>query len=460
MKAMITTGTCLVLLCAATVAQDRETTRPNILFILADDLGYGELGYQGCPDVRTPRLDALAAGGMRFTDAYANGPVCSPTRYAFMTGRYQQRGGLEYALYYQQAGAGLPPNGPTVAGRLRDAGWHTALIGKWHVGYDGDRRPNPQGFDHFFGLLGGNHHYFEHMDRIGHPDLYLNDKPVKREGYSTDLFTDDALRFVRETRDRPFFLFLSHLAPHFPYQGPGDAGRIVKPKSPSWQSGARSNVVSMIEHLDLSIGRVLDEIDRLGLAESTLVVFTSDNGGDPMGRNLPLSGLKGSLQEGGIRVPCIARWPGVIPAGTVSGVPIITMDWTATILHLAHATADLPLDGMNLMPVLRGESGFAPRTLFWRRVPEPVRKNVLPQRALRSGKWKYLEDHDQPARLFDLSSDPSETNDRAALHPDLLLGFKAELDAWESAMPESNPSVAKSATRTITDDVATDPPAR
>jgi len=173
-----------------------ETTasaKPNLLFILADDLGYGDLGSYGCSDIRTPRLDALAAQGMRFTDAYANGPTCSPTRYAFMTGRYQQRGGLEYALNYQEHNAGLPPGTETLANLLRKTGRRTALIGKWHLGYDTERTPNAQGFDHFFGLLGGNHHYFQHMDRLGYPDLFWNGRPVKREGYSTDLFTDDAV---------------------------------------------------------------------------------------------------------------------------------------------------------------------------------------------------------------------------------------------------------------------------
>jgi len=378
-----------------------ESSKPNLLFILADDLGYGDLGCQGAPDIRTPRLDALAAQGMRFTDAYANGPTCSPTRYAFMTGRYQQRGGLEYALYYQEKNAGLPPDGETLPRLLSAAGWRTALIGKWHLGYDAERTPNAQGFQHFFGLLGGNHHYFQHMDRLGHHDLFLNDAAVKRDGYSTDLFTDDAIRFLREPRDRPFFLFLSHPAPHFPYQGPSDAGRKVEPKKKSWQEGTRANYVSMVEHLDQSVGRVLEELDRLDLAKSTLVVFTSDNGGDPMGRNLPLSGLKGTLSEGGIRVPCIARWPGVIPAGKISATPIITMDWSATFLALADVARREVSDGVNLLPLLRGEGdALPPRDLFWRRVPEPVRGKVVPQRAVRSGAWKYLEELKPAAAPF------------------------------------------------------------
>ena len=416
---------------------------PHVLFILADDLGYGDLGCYGVPDIRTPRLDSMAAQGMRFTDAYANGPTCSPTRYAFMTGRYQQRGGLESALYYQEKNAGLPSGGETLPRLLQGAGWQTALIGKWHLGYDPERTPNTQGFQHFFGLLGGNHHYFRHMDRLGHHDLFLNDRPVQREGYSTDLFTEDAIRFLRRRHDRPFFVFLSHPAPHFPYQGPDDGDRLVEPKSPSWQSGTRSNYVSMVEYLDRSVGRVLDELDRLDLAARTLVVFTSDNGADPMGRNLPLSGLKGTLAEGGIRVPCIARWPGVIPAGKSIATPIVTMDWTATFLTLARVTPSERLDGVDLLPMLRGEADSpGARTLFWRRVPEPVRRKVVPQRALRSGSWKYLEEQNCEPRLFDLARDVAEQQDLAPEHPELCAEFCRQLDAWEAAMPASNPPFA------------------
>lgn len=431
----------VALVCGQLAAAEPST--PNLIFILADDLGYGDLGCYGAPDIRTPRLDALAAQGMHFTEAYANGPTCSPTRYAFITGRYQQRGGLEYALYYQENNAGLPADGETLPRLLRSAGWRTALIGKWHLGYDAKRAPNAQGFQHFFGLLGGNHHYFQHMDRLGHHDLFLNAEPVKRQGYSTDLFTHDAIRLLREPREQPLFLFLSHPAPHFPYQGPGDAGRKVEPRKKSWQDGTRANYVSMVEHLDQSVGRLLDELDRLDLAKSTLVVFTSDNGGDSMGRNLPLSGRKGTLGEGGIRVPCIARWPGIIPAGKTSATPIITMDWTATFLALAGVTRREAADGVNLLPLLRGQDdALRPRDLFWRRVPEPVRGRVVPQRAVRHGAWKYLEEQGQPPRLFDLSQDPAETRDLSSRHPAICTQLRAKIEAWEASMPVTNPPFA------------------
>ena len=416
--------------------------RPNVVFIMADDLGYGDLGCYGAPDIRTPNIDRLAQQGVRLTDFYANGPTCSPTRYAFMTGRYQQRGGLEYALFYQEMGAGLPAGGQTLAEYLRKAGYATALIGKWHLGYDPERIPTQQGFDYFFGLLGGNHHYFTHVDRSGVPDLFLNDKPVVRKGYSTDLFTDDAIRYLGETLQQPFFLFLAYNAPHFPYQGPGDEAREVRPNEKSWGEGTRAHFVSMVERLDLGVGRVLAELARRGLAENTLVVFTSDNGGDPKGRNLPLRELKSSVWEGGIRVPCIVRFPGRLPAGSESTQVGITMDWTASLLALAQAPRPAALDGIDLLPLLAGTRPSKDRTLFWRRVPEPVRRGVNPMRAMRSGKWKFIDQPDGTRFLFDLSSDPGESRNLAPKHADVCVEFQRQLEQWEAQFPSTNPPAA------------------
>ena len=405
--------------------------RPNILFILADDLGYGDLGCYGATDLSTPNLDRIAAEGVRFTDAYSNGAVCSPTRIAFLTGRYQQRYGMDNALYYQEMGRGLPGGGETLASRLRDVGYRTGLSGKWHVGYDPERQPGEQGFDHFFGLLGGNHHYFEHMDRIGVPDLWLNAEPVKRDGYTTDLISEDSVAFIERNRERPFFLFLSHAAPHFPWQGPEDEGKDIRPRHKSWQMGDRETYIAMVESMDKGIGQVLDCLDRLKLAENTLVVFTSDNGGHTYSRNEPLRGSKSSLWEGGIRVPCVARWPGRIRAGEISSQVIVTMDWTATFAALGGARALRETDeGINLLPTLQGEREAIDRILFWRKKPGPRRKSVIPARAVRQGKWKWYESEDEGAFLFDLSSDRSEQQNRIEEFPGIAEDLENRHHAW------------------------------
>lgn len=419
-------------LCFSLVTALAEAEKPNFLFILADDLGYGDLGCYGAPDIATPNLDRIASEGIRFTDAYANGAICSPTRIAFLTGRYQQRFGMENALYYQEFGRGLPEGGETIASRLREVGYATGLSGKWHVGYDPGRQPLAQGFDHFFGLLGGNHHYFEHMDRVGVHDLWLGKEEIKREGYSTDLVTKDAIAFIDENRDRPFFLYLSHPAPHFPWQAPTDAEKRVEPKNKSWQEGDRATYVAMVESMDLGIGRVLDRLDELGLTENTLVVFTSDNGGHTYSRNEPLRGEKATLWEGGIRVPCVVRWPKKIAAGRVSAEAIITMDWAATFSALAgeSATRDTD-DGIDLGPILTDQEGSISRTLFWRSKPGPKRTKVERVRAARDAKWKMIEPEGAEPMLFDVDADPGETTDLAARHPEIIERLRTRLDRWE-----------------------------
>ncbi len=413
----------------------KSSDRPNIVFIMADDLGYGDLGCYGCDDIRTPHLDRLAGEGLRFTDYYANASTCSPTRAAFLTGRYQQRLGLDNALYYQEKGRGLAPNGRTLADDLRDAGYVTGLSGKWHLGYDHRRQPLQQGFDHFFGLLGGNHHYFEHMDRIGVDDLWAGNQPVRREGYTTDLITLDAIDFIRQHRDQPFFLFVAHAAPHFPWQGPEDRDKIVKPKQKSWQQGDRETYVAMVESMDAGIGKTLAEIDRLGLRDRTLVVFTSDNGGHTHSRNTPLSGEKATLWEGGIRVPCIARWPDVFAAGTTTPLPCITMDWTATLRRVARCAVNPENeDGVDLLPLLLDERKPPAQPLFWRRKSGPVRRVQNPSRAVRSGKWKLLEMADGTRYLFDLCHDIGEKENLIDTHAAVAKHLSDALDAWEASV--------------------------
>ena len=406
------------------------TTRPNILFILADDLGYGDLSCYGAKDIRTPNIDRLAQQGVRLTDFYANATVCTPTRCALMTGRYQQRlGGLEWAISPEQKHLGLPAREKTIAQMLREAGYATAMSGKWHLGYTEDRAPNAHGFDRFFGLLSGNHDYFTHRERTGVPDLYLDTKPVEEEGYSTFLIKKHALEFLNEIKGKPFFLYAAFNAPHFPLQGPDDGDQRMTLQG--WAQGTRETYAKMVEAMDASIGEILAAMDHHGLATNTLVIFTSDNGGDRFSRNYPLSHGKGTLGEGGIRVPCIARWPGRIPAGKVSKQVGITMDWSATILALADAKPpkNRPLDGKDLLPILIGEKRGMKRTLFWRRVgPNWVKTH----RAVRDGNWKLIDERSGKEQLYNLAEDIGEKSNLADEQKSRVARMKKLLDKWES----------------------------
>ncbi|MDA0347713.1 MAG: sulfatase-like hydrolase/transferase [Verrucomicrobia bacterium] len=404
--------------------------KPNLVFILADDLGYGDVGCFGAPDINTPNLDRLAEEGIRFTSNYSNSAICSPTRAAFMTGRYFQRIGLEWAVWYQAPGEGLPPTETSLATMLKAAGYSTALAGKWHLGYEDGWRPNQHGFDHFFGCLGGNVNYFEYYDKTGTHDLFLNDETLQIEGYMTDLTAEYAVQFIETMKEQPFFLFASFNAPHFPFQGPED-----KETEFSWSEGTRErNYIPMVESLDTAVGRIVDAIDSAGLAENTLVVFTSDNGGEKLARNYPLRGSKGSLWEGGIRVPAIARWTHHITKGRVSDHPIQTIDWSATLLGLASAVPpkNRPLDGVDLTPLLTENNQIKGSPLFFRRALDPHRSRVNSQRAVRVGQWKYIDEPDGGRQLFDLENDMAETQDLIDQHASRALEMQDLLDQWES----------------------------
>ena len=413
----------LVHLCA-------EAEKPNLVFILADDLGYGDLGCFGSPDIKTPNLDRLAKEGVRLTSNYSNSSICSPTRAAFMTGRYFQRIGLEWAVWYQAPGEGLPPQETSLASMLKAAGYSTALAGKWHLGYEYSWRPNQQGFDHFFGCLGGNVNYFKYYDKTGTHDIFLNEEPLYTEGYVTDLTADYAIRFIHQMKAQPFFLFAAFNAPHFPFQGPQDAE-----KEFSWSEGTREdNYLQMVESLDKAVGRIVDTIDSTGLKEKTLILFTSDNGGDRLARNSPLRGGKGTLWEGGIRVPAIARWTGTIPSNSVSDHPVQTIDWSATVLQLAEAPVpeNRPLDGKSVMPILTGNGRLNYRPLFFRRSLDPHRTKVNRQRAVRLSQWKYLDTPTGEQYLFNLDSDISEQENLINVYESRASEMRALLDRWEA----------------------------
>jgi N-acetylgalactosamine-6-sulfatase len=426
----------LLLGCSTTPAAGRGAA--NVVVILADDLGYGDLGCYGAPDVKTPEIDRLASQGVRFTQFYSNGPECTPTRTALLTGRYQQRvGGLECAIglggvgRYDDAARlaakgelGLPAEEITIARLLRDAGYETAVFGKWHVGYERKFLPDRHGFDRSFGPLGGAVDYFHHCEPDGAPMLRENGEPVRREGYLTDVLADEAVRFLRGPRTRPFFLYVPFTAPHSPYQGPDD--RHERPLTAAeWDKGDRATFAAMVERMDEGVGRILRALDESGQAGNTLVVFTSDNGGDLRGRNLPFSGRKGGLFEGGIRVPCIARRPGVLPAGAVWDRVGITMDLTASIAALAGVRPPRPFDGVDL---LGGETRRGP--LFWR-----ARRGAVTWRAVRNGALKYVARQDGAAleeHLFDLDRDPAEQADLLPVRASDGVRLKSLLQAWES----------------------------
>ncbi len=414
--------------------------RPNVLFILADDLGYGDLSCYGRPDYTTPVLDALAAQGIRFTDNYAAAPVCTPTRCAYITGRYPQRlpVGLEEPLKASSPDdVGLPPSHPTIASLLKGNGYETSLVGKWHLGWKPEFGPNRHGFDEFFGILSGAADYFTHRSSDGRtgtrgpggsPDLWQDLTPIERTGYLTDLLSDKAVEIIGRPRTKPFFLSLQYTAPHSPWEGPEDAaiGHADHGPGPMIEGGSRQIYASMIKSMDAGIGRVLEALERAKLERDTLVIFTSDNGGERYSYNWPFSFQKMYLFEGGTRVPAIVRWPGTIPAGQVTAQAAITMDWTATILAVTGTAPDpaFPLDGENLLPVCTGERGVQDRALFWR---------ITGFDAARVGAWKYLKD-EEGEHLFDLSSDPGEKADRRQRDAATFERIKRQYLAWSAQM--------------------------
>jgi arylsulfatase A-like enzyme len=416
-----------------------KNSRPNIIFILADDLGWGDLSCYGRPDYRTPNIDLLASQGTRFTDAYSASAVCTPTRCGYITGRYPARFriGLEEPLPANNLDVGLEPGQPTIASLLKQSGYHTALIGKWHLGFRPEWGPNAHGFDEFFGILAGAGDYFLHKNGLGQPDLYENLTPVDRKGYLTDLLTERAVSYVKKRRGAPFFLSLHYTAPHWPWQGPKGGEPVTftdKTIEPVTMGGGGSLKLyaEMMKSLDEGVGRVMAAVRGAGIDRKTLVIFTSDNGGERFSYQWPFSGAKGELLEGGIRVPAIVRWSGIVPANRVTQQMAITMDWTATILAAAKSEADArhSLDGINLLPVLEGTSPLLDRTLFWR---------MRNQDAAREGKWKFFRTG-EVRRLFNLSIDQHEQADFSHKHPEILQRLVRKFDEWNDQMlPRQRP---------------------
>jgi len=439
-REFIESGVAATALAAGGLVHAEAAQRPNVLFVLADDLGYGDLSCYGRPDYRTPVLDGLARQGLKFTSNYAAAPVCTPTRCAYLTGRYPQRlpVGLEEPLKTSSpSNVGLPPEHPTIASLLKANGYETSLVGKWHLGWKPEFGPNRHGFDEFFGVLSGAVDYFTHkaadmpggsVAEGGRPDLWQNLTPIERVGYLTDLLSEKAVEVISRPRAKPFFLSLHYTAPHSPWEGPEDEAidHTTHGRGPMIAGGSPKIYSAMMKSMDAGIGRVLKALDRAKIDRDTLVIFTSDNGGERYSYNRPFSFQKMSLYEGGTRVPAIVRWPGVIPAGRVTDQPAITMDWTATILGVTGTLPDpaFPLDGENLLPVCSGRRAPYERAFFWR---------ITGFDAARVGPWKYVRDS-AGEHLFDLLNDPGEKADLRTTHADRFDAIRGQYQAWVSQM--------------------------
>jgi arylsulfatase A-like enzyme len=420
----------LAALAVAMAAPSFAQTKPNIVLVIMDDVGYGDYGSYGAPDIKTPNIDRLARDGVKFTDFYA-APTCTPTRAALISGRYQQRVALEAPLPSPPAGGrGLPATGRSLPQLMKNGGYATGLVGKWHLGYRPEFQPNAHGFDYFFGFLSGLVDYYQHTDQTGSHDLYENGKPVHVDGYMTDLITERSMKFIEQNAARPFFLEVAYNAAHWPFQVPDkpsvapDNARFVQPNEEN--TSTRRDYAAILERADQGVGRIVETLQKLGLTRNTLVIFTNDNGGEWLSRNAPLYHRKDTLWEGGIRVPLIMKWPGRIPAGKTEPQVGIVMDLTATVLAAGGVTvpAEARLDGINLLPIVEGRSPRVERTLFFRITA------TRQQRAVRQGDWKLLLDAGD-LLLFNLRTDIGERTDVAKEHPEIARRLRPLLAEWE-----------------------------
>ncbi len=420
----------------------QRSAPPNIVYIMADDLGYADVSCYGRPDLKTPNIDRIAAKGVRFLQGYANSAVCTATRVALITGRYQyrERLGLEEPLGTGNPRVGLPPEHPTMPSQMRKAGYGTTLIGKWHLGELPNFGPLKSGYDHFYGFHSGGIDYYRHEGTDHKPDFWDDDMPIEKIGYATDLFGDRAVDVVNGyARSRnPFFVSLHFNAPHWPWEAPGDqseAERLKTRNLAAYDTGTQKTYRGMIEAMDTQIGRVLRALDDNRLTNNTIVIFTSDNGGERFADTWPFTGRKMELLEGGLRIPSIISWPARLPQGRTSDQVSISMDWMPTLLAAAGGSPDpsFPLDGINLLPMLTGTSPIQPRTLFWR-----FKGNA--QRAVRDGDMKYLKIRDNTF-LFNVVEDPMERANLKQRQPEVFERLLNKWLEWNQAMlPEVDES--------------------
>jgi arylsulfatase A-like enzyme len=428
-------------------AQTRAAGRPNIIFILADDLGYADLSCYGRPDIKTPNIDRIGADGVRLLQAYANSAVCSATRIALITGRYQYRlrAGLEEPIAGEQP-VGLPPEHPTLPSLLKRAGYGTTLIGKWHLGELPNYGPLKSGYDHFYGFRSGAVDYFAHTNPTHKDDFWDDDVPIHSQGYLTDLLGDRAVKVINAyaRTDQPFFVSLHFNAPHWPWEGPGDEAeskRLIGKDIWDFDGGTQQTYRRMVERMDDQVGRVLGALAANGIAEDTIVIFTSDNGGERFADTWPFTGRKTELLEGGLRIPALIRWPSRITRARTHEQVAISMDWMPTLLAAAGTSPDpaYPADGMNLLPALMQDVPAVPRRLFWR-----YKANA--QRAARDGDFKILKIRDQTF-VFNVVEDPLERANLKARRRDVYDRMIAEWNAWNATML---PEVRESSTKSFT----------
>jgi arylsulfatase A-like enzyme len=416
---------------------------PNIVFILADDLGYADVSCYGRREFTTPSIDRIAAEGLRFTQAYANSAVCTASRVALMTGRYQYRLpiGLEEPLCsHSVRRLGLPPEHPTLPSLLRKAGYRTALVGKWHLGNPPDFSPRLSGYEQFFGFHRGVLDYFTHKygpSESDTEDLWEDDKKVRVPGYLTDVLGDRAVGTIGEfaRSGAPFLLSLHFNAPHWPWESPDDEAESRRLKSLfHFDGGTQRTYQRMIEQMDLQIGRVLDALEMAGVADNTIVIFTSDNGGERFSDTWPFTGKKTELLEGGLRIPSVIRWPARIKPGRVSEQVVVHMDWIPTLLGAAGTAPDpdFPSGGIDLLPCLVKEAAPLPRSLFWR-------YKYMGQQAVRDGDWKYLKILDNTF-LFDVVKDPLERANLKDRFPEIYERPVAAWNQWNETMLPLDPN--------------------
>lgn len=423
---------------------------PNLIVILADDLGYGDLGCYGSRLNHTPNIDRLAAEGLRFTDFHSNGPMCTPTRAALLTGCYQQRFGRKFdgpLSGKTQRDEGLPLEAVTIAEVLNETGYATGMYGKWHLGYRAPYLPTRQGFDDFRGLTSGDGDHHSQIDRSGGEDWWNKEKIEMEEGYTTDLITRHSVEFIEQYQSQPFFLYVSHLGIHFPWQGPDDPVHRVKGRdywNDKWgilpdPNDVSPHVKAMVEALDRSVGEIIAALQRFKLDQQTLVFFCSDNGGylrygtthKNISSNGVFRGQKTQIYEGGHRVPAIAWWPRTIASGRTTSATAMTMDLFPTFSSLAGVeTLDQrTIDGVNLLPLLKDNQEMSGRTLFWR---------MDEMRAARRGPWKLCMTGNSRAELYHLGNDPGETHDLSSEQTDIAASLIKEWNQWEMRVTSGN----------------------